>query len=427
MYFEKIEIENFRSIVSMELNFKPGVNLLIGDNGVGKTSILDAIVIALGGYLNGVNGVSAKNIVMADVRLNTVNVGSVSTSIQYHTPVRIGCELNVDNQIYKWERIREDESPRRNTKIVKRDGDISRYAKEITNDVAQELPVFSYQSSVRASQTRRGDFGAKMKKKMDDRRCGYLGCLDSVLDLKRVKEWCYEMQRVEFEQEKKIAEYEQFKEIVGTVMQWMSELKEAPKVYYSRQHRDIVYAEKNEVLPISCLSAGYQSVLWMVMDIAYRLATLNPGKMNLNESKGVVLIDEVDMHLHPKWQWNVIKTLEKTFPNIQFIIATYSPIIISSCKRGNLILIDGEQKVTYLKNAYGYSVNDVLELCQGSSDVLKNIKVTREKIDVAIAENDFDKAIRLLENMIEEYGLDNTEVIKAKTELDMEKFLEEEI
>ncbi len=427
MYFEKIEIENFRSIVSMELNFKPGVNLLIGDNGVGKTSILDAIVIALGGYLNGVNGVSAKNIVMADVRLNTVNVGSVSTSIQYHTPVRIGCELNVDNQIYKWERIREDESPRRNTKIVKRDGDISRYAKEITNDVAQELPVFSYQSSVRASQTRRGDFGAEMKKKMDDRRCGYLGCLDSVLDLKRVKEWCYEMQRVEFEQEKKIAEYEQFKEIVGTVMQWMSELKEAPKVYYSRQHRDIVYAEKNEVLPISCLSAGYQSVLWMVMDIAYRLATLNPGKMNLNESKGVVLIDEVDMHLHPKWQWNVIKTLEKTFPNIQFIIATHSPIIISSCKKGNLILIDGEQKVTYLKNAYGYSVNDVLELCQGSSDVLKNIKVTREKIDVAIAENDFDKATRLLENMIEEYGLDNTEVIKVKTELDMEKFLEEEI
>ena len=84
-------------------------------------------------------------------------------------------------------------------------------------------------------------------------------------------------------------------------------------------------------------------------------------------------------------------------------------------------------KVTYLKNAYGYSVNDVLELCQGSSDVLKNIKVTREKIDIAIAENDFDKATRLLENMIEEYGLDNTEVIKAKTELDMEKFLEEEI
>lgn len=426
MYIEKIGIENFKAISTMELKFKPGVNLLIGDNGVGKTSILDAIVIALGGYLNGVNGVSAKNIPLADVRMDTLNVGSVSTSIRYYTPVKISCKLNVDDQIYEWERIREDEASRRNTKIVKKQGDISKYAKDITNDVLWELPVLSYQSSIRASQTRRGDFGAEMKKRMDDRRCGYLGCLDSVLDLKRVKEWCYEMQRAAFDQNKKIDEYEQFKRIVGTVMQLMSELKDMPQVYYSRQYKDIVYSESGEVLPISCLSAGYQSVLWMIMDIAYRLATLNPGKNNLMKCKGVVLIDEVDMHLHPKWQWNIIKTLEKTFPNIQFIIATHSPIIISSCKAGNLILIDNKQEVSYLKDAYGYSVNDVLELCQGSSDVLKNIKVMREEFDIAITESNFDKAAQIVDEMIEEYGADNTEVIKIKTELDMEKSFGEE-
>ena len=209
-------------------------------------------------------------------------------------------------------------------------------------------------------------------------------------------------------------------------MQNMSELKEKPQVYYSRQHKDIVYAEKEEVVPISCLSAGYQSVLWMIMDIAYRLATLNPGKDNLMECKGVVLIDEVDMHLHPKWQWNVIKTLEKTFPNIQFIIATHSPIIISSCKAANLILIDNEQKVSYLKDAYGYSVNDVLELCQGSSDVLKNIKLMREAFDIAITEGDLDKATQIVEELVAEYGIDNTEVMKIRTELDMEKAFGEE-
>ena len=421
MFIERIEIENFKAVSNMEINFKPGINLLIGDNGVGKTSVLDAIVVALGGYLNGVNGVSAKNIPLSDVRIDTVNVGSASTSIKYYAPVKIGCVLNVDNQIFEWERIREDESPKRNTKIVKKNGDITKYAKDLTNDVFKELPVLSYQSSIRASQTRRGDFGAEMKKKMDDRRCGYLGCLDSVLDLKRVKEWCYEMQRVAFDQNKKIDEYEQFKKIVGTVMQLMSELKEIPQIYYSRQHKDIVYSERGEVLPVSCLSAGYQSVLWMIMDIAYRLATLNPDKNNLMECKGVVLIDEVDMHLHPKWQWNVVKTLEKTFPNIQFIIATHSPIIISSCKAGNLILIDDKQDVSYLKNAYGYSVNDVLELCQGSSDVLKNIKVLREEFDKAITECNYDKAVQIVNKMTEEYGIDNTEVIKVKTELEMEQ------
>lgn len=426
MYLERIRIENFKAISTLELHLKPGVNLLIGDNGVGKTSVLDAIAIGLGGYLNGVNGVSAKNILLSDIRIETLNVGSASTSIKYYTPVKISCELNADNQIFKWERIREDESPRRKTKTVKMQNDISKYAKMITNDISQELPVLSYQSSIRASQTRRGDFGAEMKERMDDRRCGYLGCLDSVLDLKRVKEWCYEMQRTAFEQNRKIDEYEQFKKIVGTVLQQMSELKEMPQVYYSRQHKDIVYLEGEEVLPISYLSAGYQSVLWMVMDIAYRLATLNPGKNDLMQCKGVVLIDEVDMHLHPKWQWNIVKTLKETFPNMQFIIATHSPIIISSCKAGNLILIDDKQEVSYLKDAYGYSVNDVLELCQGSSDVSKNMKMLSEEFDIAISESNYDKAEQIVDTMTEEYGMDNTEVIKAKTELDMEKSFGEE-
>ena len=127
------------------------------------------------------------------------------------------------------------------------------------------------------------------------------------------------------------------------------------------------------------------------------------------------------MHLHPKWQWNVVKTLEKTFPNIQFIIATHSPIIISSCKAGNLILIDDKQEIRYLKDAYGYSVNDVLELCQGSSDVLKNIKMLREEFDIAITECNYDKAVQIVNKMTEEYGTDNTEVIKVKTELEMEQ------
>ncbi len=95
--------------------------------------------------------------------------------------------MYADGETYEWARIREDEAPKRNTKLIKQIGDISKYAKNLTNNAALELPVLSYQSSIRASKTRREDFGAQMKKRMDDRRCGYLGCLDSVLDLKRVK------------------------------------------------------------------------------------------------------------------------------------------------------------------------------------------------------------------------------------------------
>ena len=426
MYIKRIDIENFKAISKLNLQLKPGVNILIGDNGVGKTSILDAVVVALGGFLNGVNGVSTKNILMSDVKMDTVSVGSVSTSIMYNTPVKIDCELYADEEIYEWERIREDEAPKRNTKMIKQNGDITKYAKNLTNDAASELPVLSYQSSIRASQTRRGDFGAQMKKRMDDRRCGYLGCLDSVLDLKRVKEWCYEMQRIAFDLDQKIDEYEQFKHIVGLFMQKMSETKEIPKISYSRQYKDIVYSENGQILPISCLSAGYQSILWMIMDISYRLVTLNPGKHDLMGSKGIVLIDEIDMHLHPKWQWNIIEALKSVFPNIQFIIATHSPIIISSCKDANLVLVNHNQEVLYLEDAYGYSVNEVLELRQGSSDVLKNVKDMKNEFDLAINEDDLQKASIIVDEMAREFGKDNTEVVKAKTELEMEDFIGDE-
>ncbi len=426
MYIKRIDIQNFKAISELSLQFKPGVNILIGDNGVGKTSILDALVVALGGFLYGVNGASVKNILMSDVKMDTVSVGSVSTSIKYNTPVKIGCELYADGETYEWARIREDEAPKRNTKMIKQIGDISKYAKDLTNNAALELPVLSYQSSIRASKTRRGDFGAQMKKRMDDRRCGYLGCLDSVLDLKRVKEWCYEMQRIAFDLDQKVEEYEQFKYIVGLFMQKMSETKEVPKISYSRQYKDIVYTENGRILPISCLSAGYQSILWMIMDISYRMATLNPGKHDLKRGNGIVLIDEIDLHLHPKWQWNIIEALKSVFPNIQFIIATHSPIIISSCKDVNLVLVDHNQEIIYLDDAYGYSVNEVLELRQGSSDVLKSVKDMKNEFDFAINKDDLQKASKIVEEMAQEFGDDNTEVVKARTELEMEDFLGDE-
>ena len=426
MYIKRIDIQNFKAISELSLQFKPGVNILSGDNGVGKTSILDALVVALGGFLYGVNGASVKNILMSDVKMDTVSVGSVSTSIKYNTPVKIGCELYADGETYEWARIREDEAPKRNTKLIKQIGDISKYAKDLTNNAALELPVLSYQSSIRASKTRRGDFGAQMKKRMDDRRCGYLGCLDSVLDLKRVKEWCYEMQRIAFDLDQKVEEYEQFKYIVGLFMQKMSETKEVPKISYSRQYKDIVYTENGRILPISCLSAGYQSILWMIMDISYRMATLNPGKHDLKRGNGIVLIDEIDLHLHPKWQWNIIEALKSVFPNIQFIIATHSPIIISSCKDVNLVLVDHNQEIIYLDDAYGYSVNEVLELRQGSSDVLKSVKDMKNEFDFAINKDDLQKASKIVEEMAQEFGDDNTEVVKARTELEMEDFLGDE-
>lgn len=73
-----------------------------------------------------------------------------------------------------------------------------------------------------------------------------------------------------------------------------------------------------------------------------------------------LLIDEIDTNLHPKWQWRIVEALVETFPNIQFIAATHSPIIVSSCKNANIICVNGNNNVKYLSDAYAYTVDEIL-------------------------------------------------------------------
>ena len=162
------------------------------------------------------------------------------------------------------------------------------------------------------------------------------------------------------------------------------------------------------------------------MNLAYRMALLNPESgENIALIPGIVLIDELDMHLHPKWQWNVIKSLEETFPNVKFIVATLSPIIISSCKNENLILMKNDQETIYLPNAYGYSVEDVLELRQGSMAKPKEVEEFRDIFERAINREEYAEAKNIVALMREMLGADHSEVKRANEELELNYWVEE--
>lgn len=111
MYIEKVAIKNFKAIDDIEIEFRPGVNLLIGDNGVGKTSILEAITVGLGGFLTGISGVPSKNIQPDDVRIQLTEMGHASSGIQYKTPVEITSYVDIDGNKFEWTRRRKDQMP----------------------------------------------------------------------------------------------------------------------------------------------------------------------------------------------------------------------------------------------------------------------------------------------------------------------------
>lgn len=431
-YLSDILIRNYKGIKELELSLptEPGITILLGDNGVGKTSILEAIATGLSGYLEGVRGSSPRNILMQDIRIHTETLGGASTAIQLVTPVVIYCRASINGEDFEWERSRELAEAGLGISSHTLDsttaGSLRGYAKRLTNDPHVVLPVLSYLSTKRLSdpQSLLNDDTSKLmdkvEQKLHDRRSAYAGCLRNTIDKSMIKAWVLKMDMEHYFRGHEIPEYEAFKEIVSNTMMIMSDLDHSPRLYYSRQFRDIVYEENGQPLPISYLSAGYQSLLWIVMDIAFRIALLNPHMgREMFMTPGVVLIDELDMHLHPKWQWNVLRALRETFPNIQFIVATHSPILISSCKDEYLIHIDNDHQITYPSAAYGYSVDDVVKFVQGSYRIPKMAQELYDQFENAINEDDIPTARRILDKMIAEYGENNTEVKTAMTELSM--------
>ena len=415
MYLRQVTIENFRAIQEMTLDLQPGINLLIGDNGVGKTTVLEAIVAGLGACFKDIPVANAISIKSEDVR-QELQVVDDSPSIKYHTPVRISCEAQIGGETYTWTRARKDEAPKKQTTIEYSDGGphIADWFRNAANDIDTPLPVLNYQSINRVAASKRSDFGTSSRQ-LNDRRCGYTGCMDSALDDKFIRKWCYAMMR----KSAKSPRYDLFRNAVVNVMRHMDEDKPIPRIYFSEEFGadgEFVYEEEGKAMPIAFLSAGYQSCLWMVMDIAFRALLLNPGATDLAEISGIVLIDEVDKHLHPKWQWNVLNALQDTFPGIQFIITTHAPIVIGSCKEATIMSIAPDQLTRSLDPVYGYKIEDVIERTQGSPAAIKALKELYVHFEEACIRKDVTEAEHFFNQLNTEFPK-STERARAQTRL----------
>lgn len=414
MYLKHVTIENFRGIREMTLELQPGINLLIGNNGIGKTSVLEAIVAGLGTCFKDIPGASAGSIKTEDVR-QELQVVDGSPSIKYHTPVRISCEMQIQDQVYAWSRVKKDESSRTGSTEYPDDKlRITDWFRNASNDMDQPLPILNYQSINRVASSKRSDFTTSTRQ-LNDRRFGYTGGLDASLDDKFIRKWCYAMMR----KRNTSLRYSLFCEAVGSVMRRMGELDYTPSIEFSEEFGvdgDFVYAENGSVMPISYLSAGYQSALWMVMDIAFRALLLNPGTESLKDIIGIVLIDEVDKHLHPKWQWNVLNALHETFPNIQFIITTHAPIVISSCENAAVLTIETDQQVKAIDTVYGYGVGDVIEHTQGSHAVIPELSELYDHFENACIRRDLETAQKYCDDIDRKFP-QSAQMQKARTKL----------
>lgn len=181
----------------------------------------------------------------------------------------------------------------------------------------------------------------------------------------------------------------------------------------------------DDTLSINQLSQGEKSMLALIGDIARRLAILNPGLENPLEGDGVVMIDEVDLHLHPKWQHDLIDKLVGIFPNCQFILTTHSPHIISD-REDVLVYALEDGELTRLPNIYGDDVNSLLS--QVFDVDVRDSKVEKEfnTIRRAISENHLDQAEQAIEELAKKLSPHNVELLKCRLMLAQAKLTEQD-
>ena len=418
MYFERTEIQNFKGIEKMNLEFSSGVNLLIGNNGVGKTTVLEALALSIQTYFSRMNDIAKKSIKKDDVHFTSNLVGDASQHRVYSNPTVIKSEINLGGLEYSSEISREDETNATRTKYTGKE--FAAAGRDLLNSQEAILPVICYFSTSRVVDTQKVSTNAVGKNKLNDRRCGYIDCLNATLDRKALTDWTFKMAMAEYKKGTAVAEYEAFKKAVGIFMQKMNDLEEIPLVEYTRDFEDITYAEDGKTMLVNYLSAGYQSLLWMLMEISFRIALLNPELSDYSQAEGIVLIDEIDMHLHPRWQWKILGALHSSFPKVQFIAATHSPIIISSFKDAKLLSI-GENGVEELSGAYAYSIDDVVEYKQGSFGIPQELRRLKQEFEDAFCLRDRENSQKAVDKMKELFGTSNTEVKRAEAKMQMRK------
>lgn len=184
--------------------------------------------------------------------------------------------------------------------------------------------------------------------------------------------------------------------------------------------------KQGEELIVNQLSDGEKCLLAMVGDLARRLAIANPGLQNPLQGSGVVLIDEIELHLHPNWQRRIITSLIKTFPNCQFIVTTHSPQVISYVKPDNIyILKNTDQGIVANRpqSSYGRDSNQILE------DVMDDIKRPEEfkkslhDLFQLIDEGNLDSARQLCQQISDDIGEDDPELIKARVSIRRKEIL----
>ena len=433
MRITALKVANLRAIEAAEFQFQPGFNLIVGVNGVGKSTVLDALRICMSRILPLTTKSRAKTMAftISDIRSEfpfldaelsfTIGVHKFRfTRLQWRETFAPDDVPNLERLrrvILDSERLRD--RPRNLLRELEEsqgvpDSDTFVPSKAVLKNAAYDAAVaancvfFSTRRSVASyvSTAKSRTAGGKSTAYAE-------ALLSRPMYVAQFADWM----RV---QETLAQEH-------GPAQQHLEVLRSAVERFLPTYENLRPTAEKSArllidrdgiALDVGQLSDGERGVLALVFDLARRLSQANPSLDDpLREGQAIVLIDEIDLHLHPKWQRQIVHKLTAAFPRCQFIATTHSPQVIGEVERDHVqIIANGE--VYPPAHSFGVDSSRVLEEIMDAAPRTQEVRALLSKISGAIAQQQYESARCLLAQLIQRLGEDDPEVTRTRILLD---------
>jgi predicted ATP-binding protein involved in virulence len=414
MKLKHLRATNFRCFKSIELDLHPQLNVVVGSNGAGKTAFLVACRNAIGSFINCLPIVWTEQANLSELDINySMDVHSRKfiradeLSIDFTT---IEPELNGKRLLKK--RLSEQKT-KGSFKVT---GNIRGYAKEFNAGMhlglEEGLPVLLFLGTERF----KIDHKNVTRRSLGERYEGYFNALKGTSATYKVEEWFYRRDIGEFQNSQQELGLD-FSDIVLLRKAVGEFYPDAERIYYNIDVKQMVLVLKSgEHKPLSDLSDGERFMLLTCITIAFYCFQLNLhlGEQCLKKSTGTVMIDEIDLHLHPKWQREILPKLLRVFPCIQFIVTTHSPQVLSSVKRENLLFLNNFEILSSEEFIEGRDSNSIL---RDVFDLTERPQHFHEKVKDfyrLLADKKLDSARKELNHLKEHFGANDAEIIRAE-------------
>lgn len=334
MYIDHIHIRNFRTFRDAQINFChadvdfnaagvprpkfPNLNLLLANNGYGKTSLLKAIALAALGPAVGRSGIYPYHLIRREAGQKGAKEASLSATFRTHEQDDAPVEV-IESRVQV---------------VAEGDLEILEWA---SDDPKLWHPVFSSDSDaffmVGYGATRRVSKSMRLEQssKSSLRASRVMGLFEEDYSLRPLNSW--------------LPRYEHSPHLKGRYVQVVHLINRLIGkdgwAFTGRQDKDgeYLYGKRGAEVPFPALSDGYRAFLGWLGDLLFHVCETCPSGKKLADNKGIVMVDEIDLHLHPKWQMTVLQNLARALPNIQFIVTSHSPLIVGSLEWMNIIVM----------------------------------------------------------------------------------------